>query len=108
MKTFNAIVKVVTALAAITGAVYILATYGDKIVAWAKNLLNTQVETPAPAVVEETPAEEAAEEVVAAEEAPAEVAEETAEPEAEAEEAPAEEAVSEEAAPVADDADFEG
>ena len=39
MKIFATIAKVVTALAAVAGAVYIIATYGDKIVAWAKNLL---------------------------------------------------------------------
>ena len=33
---FNTIVKLFTALAAAVGAVYIIATYGDKIVAWAK------------------------------------------------------------------------
>ena len=32
MKTINAIVKVLTALAAVAGAVYIVATYGDVIV----------------------------------------------------------------------------
>lgn len=37
MKTF---LKVLAALAAIAGAVYVVATYGDKIVAWAKKLLN--------------------------------------------------------------------
>ena len=31
--------KIMTALAAVVGAVYVVATYGDKIVAWAKNLL---------------------------------------------------------------------
>ena len=31
--------KVLTALAAVVGAVYVVATYGDKIVEWAKNLL---------------------------------------------------------------------
>ena len=36
MKTFW---KVLTALAAIAGAVYVIATYGDKIVAWAKKVL---------------------------------------------------------------------
>lgn len=36
MKTFW---KVLTALAAIAGAVYVIATYGDKIVAWAKKIL---------------------------------------------------------------------
>ena len=31
--------KILTALAAVAGAVYVVATYGDKIVAWAKDLL---------------------------------------------------------------------
>lgn len=39
MKAFTVIAKVVAALAAIAGIVYVIATYGDKIVAWAKNLL---------------------------------------------------------------------
>ena len=39
MKTFSVIAKVVAALAAVAGIVYVVATYGDKIVAWAKNLL---------------------------------------------------------------------
>ena len=33
------VLKILTALAAIAGTVYVIATYGDKIVAWAKNLL---------------------------------------------------------------------
>lgn len=41
MKTFNTVMKILAALAAVAGAVYIIATYGDKIVAWAKKLLNT-------------------------------------------------------------------
>ncbi len=40
MKAFNTIVKILTALAAVAGAVYLLATYGDKLVAWAKKLLS--------------------------------------------------------------------
>ena len=32
-------IKILTALAAIVGTVYVIATYGEKIVAWAKNLL---------------------------------------------------------------------
>ena len=36
MKT---VLKVLTALAAIAGTVYVIATYGDKIVAWAKKIL---------------------------------------------------------------------
>ena len=31
--------KILTALAAVIGAVYVIATYGDKIVAWAKKML---------------------------------------------------------------------
>lgn len=38
MKTFANIMKIVAALAVIAGIVYVVATYGDKIVAWAKNL----------------------------------------------------------------------
>ena len=37
MKTF---LKVLAALTAIAGVVYVVATYGDRIVAWAKNLVN--------------------------------------------------------------------
>ena len=36
MKT---VLKILTALAAIAGTIYVIATYGDKIVAWAKNIL---------------------------------------------------------------------
>lgn len=36
MKIF---VKIAVALAAVAGAVYVVATYGDKIVAWAKKTL---------------------------------------------------------------------
>lgn len=39
MKTVNLIAKIVAALAAVAGIVYIIATYGDKIVAWAKRML---------------------------------------------------------------------
>ena len=38
MKT---VLKILAALAAIAGAIYVLATYGDKIVAWCKKLLST-------------------------------------------------------------------
>ena len=40
MKIFSAVVKILAALATIAGAVYLIATYGDKIVAWAKGLLS--------------------------------------------------------------------
>ena len=39
MKVFGVIMKIVIALAAVAGAVYLAATYGDKLVAWAKKLL---------------------------------------------------------------------
>ena len=38
MKTFATIMKIVAALAVIAGIVYVIATYGDKIVAWARAL----------------------------------------------------------------------
>lgn len=41
MKAVNTIVKILTALAAVAGVVYVIATYGDKIVAWAKKLLGS-------------------------------------------------------------------
>ena len=40
MKTWRAILSIVATLAAIAGIVYIAAKYGDKIVAWAKELMN--------------------------------------------------------------------
>ncbi len=93
--------KLLTALAAVAGAVYVIATYGDKIVAWAKKLVascpckNVVVtasdeESPvAEAPVEEVPTAEAVEEVPV-------------------EESPVEEApVVPEGEPVAEDADFE-
>lgn len=110
MKTFEIIVKLLTALAAIAGAVYVVATYGDKIVAWAKSLVAScpckcdNQEDPA----EETPSEEApaAEETPIPEEAPAEdaPAEEVPVEESPVEEIPA----VEETAPVADESDFVG
>lgn len=39
MKVMSIVLKVLAALAAAAGVVYVIATYGDKIVAWAKNLL---------------------------------------------------------------------
>ncbi len=97
MKTFGAIMKILTALAAVAGAVYVIATYGDQIVAWAKKMLAS---LPCPCCEKE---EEAVVEEAAAEETPAEeaVAEEPA-----AEEV-VEEVVVEETEPVAEEADFE-
>jgi len=87
MKILSAIAKIVAALAFIAGAVYLVATYGDKIVAWAKKLL---------------PCKECESEVVEGE---AETAEEAVE------ESPAEEVVEDapiEETPIAEEADFEG
>ena len=91
MKIFANIVKILTALAAVAGAIYVVATYGDQIVAWAKKVWAS---LPCPKceeaeVVEEFVAEEsesAAEEVAAEEvpvEEPAEVVVEDNEPVAE-------------------------
>ena len=90
--------KILAALAAVVGIVYVVATYGDKIVAWAKNLLascpccNKECE-----VVEE---DFVTEEAPVAEEAPAE--EETP-----VTEGPEVEIVVESNEPVAEEADFE-
>ena len=91
MKAINLIVKIVAALAAIAGIVYIVATYGDKIVAWAKKLLGC---CPCNGECECFEEAEVAAEEPAAEEAVAE------------EEPAAEEAAAEE--PVAAESDFEG
>ena len=40
MKVFGTIMKILVALAAIAGAVYLAATYGDRIVAWTKKLIS--------------------------------------------------------------------
>ena len=105
MNTFKTVAKILTALAAIAGIIYLIATYGDKIVAWAKKLLE---KCPCKCCVEDCECEcecdcdcdcdckcECACEC---EEAPAEEA-------APAEEV-VEEVVVEEGAPVADEADF--
>lgn len=40
MKAVKIVLEIIAALAAVAGIVYVIATYGDKIVAWAKKLLN--------------------------------------------------------------------
>lgn len=82
MKILSAIAKIVAAVAFVAGVVYLVATYGDKLVAWAKKLLPCK-------------------------ECEGEVVEEAEEAEAPAEETSEEEAPVEET-PVAEDADFEG
>ena len=39
MKAFNTVLKILAALAAIAGVIYVIATYGEMITAWAKQLL---------------------------------------------------------------------
>ena len=95
MKTLNAIAKILAVLAAVAGAVYLIAAYGDKIVAWAKRIIGCCPWDEGMEDVSEAPAETPAEAPAA--EAPAEA------PAAEPEEAPA---ASDE--PVADEGDFEG
>ena len=96
MKAFNLIVKLLAALAAIAGVVYVIATYGEQIVAWAKKILASLPKCPACEEAEEEPAvEEAVAEEVPAEEEAVEVTIEV----------PAEEVTENE--PVAEEADFE-
>lgn len=97
MKVVGIIAKILTVLAAVVGAIYALATYGEQIVAWAKKVMENLPKCEI-TVTEGEEAEEADEEVV--EEAVEEVAEEVAEVVEEVVEA-AEEVI-------ADDADFEG
>ena len=98
MKAASTIIKILTALATVAGIIYIVATYGEQIVAWCKKTLASLPKCPCckeeaaeEAVVEE--AEEAAAEEVPVEE-PAEEVPVVEVPAAEAEE------------PVADEADF--
>ena len=93
------LVKLLTALAAIAGTVYVIATYGDKIVEWAKKIWAAM---PKCACCEEAEpvVEEAAAEEVAAEAMEEPVAE------ASPEEPVAEEVVVEETEPVAEETDF--
>jgi hypothetical protein len=91
MKTTKFIANVLVTLAAIAGAVYVVATYGEQIVAWCKKVL-ASLPCNCQCKVEIVSEPEAEEEAPAAEE----VAEEAAEEEAPAEEK-AEEAVVEEA-----------
>lgn len=106
MKAFNTIVKILAALAAVAGAVYVVATYGDKIVAWAKKLWATLPQCPES--VDVIDVQEAPEAEVTAESEASAAAEEPAAEAPAAEEAPAEEPAPQipENEPVADEADF--
>lgn len=92
MKTFNSIMKVLAVLAAVAGTIYVIAAFGDKIVAWAKRVIGC-------CPWDEGMEEETAPEAPAAEEEKAEAAEE----------APAaEEKTVEDNVPTANEEDFEG
>ena len=121
MNKFNTFVKVISALAAVVGDVYIVATYGDKMVAWAKRLMGcdstpiatfhyTADEVKKEEKPEEKPAEETAPETPAAEEKTEQAAPEAAPAAAEEvnEEAAPEAPAAEEGTPVANEEDFEG
>ena len=98
MKNFALIAKILTAVAALVGVAYIIATYGEQIISWAKKLLNA---CPCKCTADDCANCEcdldcpAAEEVFADEEAPA------------AEEEAVEEVPVDETAPIAEEADFE-
>ena len=89
MKIAAAIAKILAALATVVGAIYLLATYGEQIVAWCKKVMDSLPKCPCkdcddePVAVEEeavevpveTPAVEEVEEVIeeiVVEEVPAE------------------------------------
>ena len=90
--------KILAALAAVVGIVYVVATYGDKIVAWAKNLLAS-----CPCCNKEC---EVVEEDFVTEEAPV-VEEAPVEEETPVTEGPEVEIVVESNEPVAEESDFE-
>lgn len=102
MKAATIIAKILTVLATVAGAIYLLATYGDKIVAWCKGLIASAPKT------EEVEAEEEAVETEETEETVEEAAEEAVEEAAEAVEEVVEEVVEAVEDVVADEADFEG
>ena len=103
MKTVNTIVKILSALAAVAGAVYIIATYGEQITAWAKKTLASLPQCPC---CKDDAAEEAPAEAPAAEEAPAEEPAAVEVPVEAPVAAPTEEPVVAPHEPVAEDADF--
>ena len=95
MKTFALIMKILAVLLAVAGLVFLIATYGDKIVAWAKKVWAS---LPCPNCEE---SEAVAEAEVAAEEVAEEIPAENA-----VVEEPAVEIVVEQGEPVAEEKDF--
>ena len=67
MKFVSAIFKILAALAFVAGIIYLLATYGDKIVAWCKKLLACEGCCCVPAQESDATAEVATEETPVAE-----------------------------------------
>lgn len=101
---FNTLVKIVTALAAAVGAIYIAATYGDKIVEWAKGIMDRccpKQFMDAPVAPEAAAEDFAPAEEPEKEEAPAEAQEPAEDPVVEP-------ILSDDAIPVANEEDFEG
>ena len=103
MKIAAAIAKVLAALAAVVGAIYLLATYGEQIVAWCKKVMASLPQCPCKDCGDEPVAVEEAVEVPV--ETPAAPAEEEVIEEIVVEEIPVEETPAENEV-VADEADF--
>lgn len=95
MKAFRVIVKILTALAAVAGAVYLLATYGEQIVQWSKKVLASMPSCPVKGAAEEENEDEV----------PVPASEEAAGAE-EPKEEPAPEVVASSDEPVAEESDF--
>ena len=100
MKT---VIKLLSALAAVAGVVYIIATYGEQITAWAKKVLSNLPKCPC---CKDDAAEEAPAEAPASEDAPAEEPAAVEVPVEAPAAAPAEVPVVAPHEPVAEDADF--
>lgn len=96
MKAFRVIVKILTALAAVAGAVYLLATYGEQIVQWSKKVLASMPSCPVKGAAEEENEDEV----------PVPASEEAAGAEEEPKEEPAPEVVASSDEPVAEESDF--
>lgn len=97
MKAFNTILKILAALAAVAGAIYVIATYGDKIVAWAKKVWASLPKADDHTIIFDQPI------TVTSQDTAGETVEETPE---QTEAVPAEAAQIPENEPVADEADF--
>lgn len=111
MKIVSVIAKILTALATVIGAIFVLATYGEQIVAWCKKFIDSLPVCVCVSDDDSDEEEEAFEVPAPVEEVAEEAVEEPAAEEVPVEEAPVEEPVAEEIpadAVVADDSDFEG